>query len=119
MVVRVSGASESGCVRLQFGPMAEGGRGACVVSRVSVVETEAGSAARQGRESRDHVRTAFAGSDDRTVRLWSSTGQAIATLEGHTRSVYTVAWSADGTTLASGVLFLLCLRIVRARSVCV
>ena len=44
------------------------------------------------------------GSSDETVRLWSSTGQAIATLEGHTDTVDTVAWSADGTLASGGSL---------------
>ena len=49
----------------------------------------------------------LAGSYDKTVRLWSSTGEAIATLEGHTEKVFAVAWSADGT-LASGWCYYLC-----------
>ena len=43
----------------------------------------------------------FAGSEEGCVRLWSSTGQEIATLEGHGARVLALAWSADGT-LASG-----------------
>ena len=99
------------------GPMTEGGKGACVVSRVSVIEIEAGSATRQSEVSRDFVHMAFAASVDETVRLWSSTGEAIVTLEGHTEGVNTVAWSADGTTLASGVFFW-CPCIVRAIAAC-
>ena len=42
-------------------------------------------------------------SDDNTVKLWNvATGTNIATLEGHTNSVYSVAFSPDGATLASG-----------------
>jgi WD40 repeat protein len=39
---------------------------------------------------------------DRTVRLWDlSAGRLCATLEGHRAAVYTVAFSADGSLLAS------------------
>lgn len=40
-------------------------------------------------------------SDDNTVRLWASTGTALATLTGHTGRVLSVAWSFDGKILAS------------------
>ena len=44
------------------------------------------------------------GSFDETVKLWNvATGNVIATLEGHTDRVNSVAFSPDGTTLASGV----------------
>ena len=43
------------------------------------------------------------GSGDDTVRLWDVvTGEAIATLEGHTSGVSSVSFSPDGSTLASG-----------------
>ena len=42
------------------------------------------------------------GSSDRTVRLWDAqTGKHKATLTGHPGTVYSVAFSPDGTTLAS------------------
>ncbi len=44
-----------------------------------------------------------AGSEDRTIRVWDlATGQSIATLEGHSARVWSVAFSPDGTRLASG-----------------
>ena len=47
--------------------------------------------------------TAFASPVTRGVRLWNaSTRAAIATLTGHTSGVYSVSFSPDGTTLASG-----------------
>ena len=50
--------------------------------------------------SSDGTTLASAGSWDGTVRLWNvATGEKIATLEGH---VDLVAFSPDGTTLASG-----------------
>jgi hypothetical protein len=37
------------------------------------------------------------------VKLWeAATGKPLTTLEGHTGTVYSVAWSPDGKTLASG-----------------
>ena len=49
--------------------------------------------------------TLASGSLDGTVRLWAvATGEAIATLEGHTDGVYSVSFSPDGATLASGSL---------------
>ncbi|MUH00663.1 hypothetical protein F7734_53695 [Scytonema sp. UIC 10036] len=43
------------------------------------------------------------GSLDNTIKLWDvATGKELKTLKGHSRSVYSVAWSADGKQLASG-----------------
>ena len=43
------------------------------------------------------------GSGDRMVKLWNlATGKLLSSLRGHTGGVYTVAWSPDGKTLASG-----------------
>ena len=43
------------------------------------------------------------GSDDKTVRLWSThSGSAKRTLKGHDISVFCVGFSPDGKTLASG-----------------
>ena len=43
------------------------------------------------------------GSDDKTVRLWEvETGKQLATLTGHSDSVWSVAFSPDGKKLASG-----------------
>ena len=40
---------------------------------------------------------------DKTVKLWeAATGKLLATFQGHEGSVYSVAWSPDGKTLASG-----------------
>ncbi|KAJ6144961.1 hypothetical protein N7470_008856 [Penicillium chermesinum] len=44
---------------------------------------------------------------DKTVRIWDpATGQSVSTLNGHSRSafsaVYSIAWSPDGSRLASG-----------------
>ncbi|MEU2860826.1 WD40 repeat domain-containing protein [Streptomyces mirabilis] len=40
---------------------------------------------------------------DTTVRLWDiATSKTIATLHGHTQGVISVAFSADGCTLATG-----------------
>jgi WD40 repeat protein len=42
-------------------------------------------------------------STDQTVRLWDvHKGKHLATLNGHTKEVYSVAWSPDGCQLASG-----------------
>ena len=42
------------------------------------------------------------GSGDETVKLWSiETGENIATLEGHPERITAIAFSPDGTTLAS------------------
>ena len=39
------------------------------------------------------------------MKLWeAATGKLLATLQGHTDEVYSVAWSPDGKTLASGSL---------------
>jgi hypothetical protein len=46
---------------------------------------------------------ASAGIPDKTVRLWDIfTGKEVATLEGHRGSVFCLAFSPDGQTLASG-----------------
>ena len=42
------------------------------------------------------------GSEDSTLRLWSTEGQLLNTLEGHSARVWSVAFSADGKLLASG-----------------
>ena len=41
-------------------------------------------------------------SKDKTVRLWTADGKALATLTDHTAVVRCVAWSPDGKTLATG-----------------
>lgn len=41
--------------------------------------------------------------EDKTVKLWDArTGQELAMLKGHAARVYSVAFSSDGKTLASG-----------------
>jgi WD40 repeat protein len=48
-------------------------------------------------------RTLATASTDHTVRLWDpATGQATATLFGHTEFVTSAAFSPDGHTLATG-----------------
>ena len=45
-------------------------------------------------------KTLASGSGDNTVRLWdAATGRELARLEGHSDSVFSVAWSPDGATL--------------------
>jgi len=41
------------------------------------------------------------GSYDGTVRLWeAASGRLLATLQGHTGEVYSIAWSPDGKRIA-------------------
>ena len=43
------------------------------------------------------------GSDDKTIKLWNVESQTeIATLMGHSSSIYSVAFNNTGTILASG-----------------
>jgi WD40 repeat protein len=43
------------------------------------------------------------GGDDDAVKLWDlETGDAIATLRGHSSGIYAIAFSPDGRFLASG-----------------
>ena len=45
----------------------------------------------------------LASSLDRTVRLWDvATGEVQQTFTGHTRGVFSVSFSSEGQTLASG-----------------
>ena len=47
--------------------------------------------------------TLASGSGDRTIKLWRvTTGELLHTLTGHEESVWSVAFTADGQTLASG-----------------
>jgi WD40 repeat protein len=47
-------------------------------------------------------RTLATGSMDHTVKLWNpGIDQEVATLEGHTHWIFSVAFSPDGNTLAS------------------
>ena len=40
---------------------------------------------------------------DKTIKIWKNqTGELIKTLEGHTASVYSVYYSANGKYIASG-----------------
>jgi WD40 repeat protein len=41
-------------------------------------------------------------SQDSTARIWSVKGDQIAVLKGHSEAVYSVAWSPDGKTIATG-----------------
>jgi WD40 repeat protein len=53
--------------------------------------------------SPDGKQLAAAGGVDNNVRVWDITnGKLILTLQGHTGRVWTVLWSKDGKTLASG-----------------
>jgi WD40 repeat protein len=45
----------------------------------------------------------LSGSHDYTVKLWdAATGALIRTFEGHSRDVYSVAFSPDGARILSG-----------------
>ena len=47
--------------------------------------------------------TRYIGSWDTTIRLWNPhTGEQLQTLTGHTRSLLSVSFSPDGSTIASG-----------------
>jgi WD40 repeat protein len=48
--------------------------------------------------------TLAVGHQDSSVRLWSSDGQLITTLHGHTAPIFDVAWSEDGNWLVSAGL---------------
>jgi WD40 repeat protein len=49
------------------------------------------------------AQTLISGSDDQTVRVWDvNTGQCLNLLRGHTNSIFSVSFNADGRTLASG-----------------
>jgi WD40 repeat protein len=53
--------------------------------------------------SPDNGSRIVSGSDDTTVRIWdTSTGEALATLNGHDRPVASVAFSPDGSRIVSG-----------------
>src|SRR5438128_1148363 len=59
-----------------------------------------------GLRPRSQPTGAWAGSSDSdttTVRLWDwARGEVAVSLEGHTSSIWSVAFSPDGTTLATG-----------------
>ena len=48
------------------------------------------------------ARLSSAGGSDRTVCVWSFDGTLLCTLDGHTGSVWSVAFSPDGKTIISG-----------------
>ena len=50
-----------------------------------------------------HGNLIASGSEDRTIKIWNaSTGELQSTLTGHSGSVFSVAFSKDGTRLVSG-----------------
>ncbi len=50
-----------------------------------------------------HGASLASGSRDNTVKIWNvKTGKCVSTLNGHSRSVTSVAWNNDGTKLVSG-----------------
>lgn len=51
----------------------------------------------------DHKESIASAGRDTDVRIWDAqTGAHLRTLKGHSRMVYTVTFSPDGKTLASG-----------------
>src|SRR5262245_56311167 len=56
-----------------------------------------------GHRNYEHGEQSVKGSLDKTVNLWDAqTGRELATLKEHADRVYSVAFSPDGKTLASG-----------------